>query len=263
MRGVPARAADNDVLVVTLSLAVPMRIHQLLTSPDRDGLQRMWASRAATEVGSHGDDLMFGSKKKGTTADVFNRLAEGLAALALCPGGVLFAGQHWCVEHLGGSLAVQHGRKLAAADVHSYGTAVCTELGVWSGQRDATGDAVGRAWADAEAIAAQGPVGAGQRLVRDVNSLIADLNSDLDENAALAARDDAVGRAWRAAQRGVVLDDPNEDDGAGHVHEFAGGFACQTCPHALPEDSPETEAHACDPDADGRCLYCREELCRG
>lgn len=161
------------------------------------------------------------------------------------------------------SLAVQHGRKLAAADVHSYGTAICTELGVWSGRRNATGDAVGRAWADAEAIAAQGPVGAGQRLVRDVNLLIADLDGDLDENDALAARDDAVGRAWRAAQRGVVLDDPNEDDGAGHVHEFAGGFACQTCPHVRPEDGPETEVHVCDPDADGHCLYCREVIDRG
>lgn len=31
-------------------------------------------------------------------ADTFNALARGLALLAHCPGGVSFAGPHWCTE---------------------------------------------------------------------------------------------------------------------------------------------------------------------
>jgi hypothetical protein len=89
----------NPMLLMMLSASVPLRIQQLLTHPHRNSIQRHWAERAADEVASHSDDLMFGGPKRGNTAAVFNRLAEGLAALALCPGGVLFTGLHWCTEH--------------------------------------------------------------------------------------------------------------------------------------------------------------------
>lgn len=94
--------AANPMLLMMLSASVPLRIHQLLTHPHRDSIQRRWARRAADEVASHGDDLMFGGPKRGGAAAVFNRLTEGLAAGALCPGGVTFLGVHWCVEHPGG-----------------------------------------------------------------------------------------------------------------------------------------------------------------
>jgi hypothetical protein len=54
----------------------------------------------ADEVAAHGDVLMFKqktSKGRESTAAAFNRLAEGIAALAFQPGGVVFAGHHWCV----------------------------------------------------------------------------------------------------------------------------------------------------------------------
>lgn len=35
----------------------------------------------------------------GGSADTFNHLARGLAALAYQPGGVTFAGRHWCTDH--------------------------------------------------------------------------------------------------------------------------------------------------------------------
>lgn len=35
----------------------------------------------------------------GGTADGFNHLARGLAALAWCPGGVTAFGNHWCADH--------------------------------------------------------------------------------------------------------------------------------------------------------------------
>lgn len=95
--------ADNEVLVMCLALAVPMRIEQLLAKPDRDRVQRWWARRAADAIASDSADLIYSTKlEKGTAAKTFNRLAEGIAALALCPGGVLFAGTHWCVDHAGG-----------------------------------------------------------------------------------------------------------------------------------------------------------------
>jgi hypothetical protein len=36
-----------------------------------------------------------GKGERGDVADGFNLLAQGLALLAFCPGGVVFAGHHW------------------------------------------------------------------------------------------------------------------------------------------------------------------------
>lgn len=82
-----------------LAVAVPLRIWELarLEPEERDRRIRAWAADASTEVASGGDILMYGSKKPGGAAKVFNTLAKGLAAGAHCPGGVTFAGRHWCV----------------------------------------------------------------------------------------------------------------------------------------------------------------------
>lgn len=92
---------DCDPLGITLELAVPWRMAQIARfDPDfRDGLRRRWAAEAAVQVGTMGDSLIFGGKKPGRPADVFNRLAKGLAAAAYQPGGVSYAGRHWCVDH--------------------------------------------------------------------------------------------------------------------------------------------------------------------
>lgn len=115
--------ANNVVLVETLALAVPMRIDQLqqYREATRTEVGLAWAKTGADLVACHGDMLQFRSKapKKHTTdcvknerqtycdcligtAEVFNAMAKGLAALALSPGGVTFSGLHWCVEHPGG-----------------------------------------------------------------------------------------------------------------------------------------------------------------
>lgn len=92
--GDPRWMAENATLVIALQAAVPLRMLELakLHQHQRDYRVREWAEQACDAVASHGDDLMFGSKRKGATADVFNHLAKGLAALACCPGGVTFAG---------------------------------------------------------------------------------------------------------------------------------------------------------------------------
>lgn len=113
----------NPVLVETLALAVPLRIAELrdMHPQRRAGVAQRWAQRGADAVACHGDLLQFRGKarKRHTkeciergdqhrrdcltgTADVFNAMAKGLAALSLCPGGATFGGIHWCTDHPGG-----------------------------------------------------------------------------------------------------------------------------------------------------------------
>ena len=99
----------NDVLVLTLRLAVPLRIAelQLLAGETRTRQVRWWAREAGDVVAHKGDVLQYGGKR-GAAAMVFNHLARGLAALACMPGGVSFAGTHWCVEHPRGTVLPAH-----------------------------------------------------------------------------------------------------------------------------------------------------------
>lgn len=92
--------ADHPALAITLGAAVPLWIHKLaqLDEHTRDQRRMQWASESATIVGSQGDALQYGGKR-GQAAAAFNGLARGLAALAYAPGGVTFAGEHWCVDH--------------------------------------------------------------------------------------------------------------------------------------------------------------------
>ena len=87
----------DDVLIETLNFAVPLHIDELRHATVE---QRQQIALAASQVIAHqGDVLMFGGKK-GAAANAFNHLARGLAAAAYQPGGVDFAGLHWCTDHL-------------------------------------------------------------------------------------------------------------------------------------------------------------------
>lgn len=92
--------AGTFVLTATLSIAVPLRIHELqqLDGETRTRQARVWADAAGDAVAHQGDILQYGGTR-GEAAGVFNHLARGLAALACAPGGVVFAGMHWCIEH--------------------------------------------------------------------------------------------------------------------------------------------------------------------
>lgn len=89
--------AMPDALPIALEAAVPLRLMELaaLSPVERDRVRMRWAHDASDIVASQGDTLMFGSKRSGAAANVFNHLARGLAALAYAPGGVTFAGRHW------------------------------------------------------------------------------------------------------------------------------------------------------------------------
>lgn len=53
----------NDALLITLELAVPLRMHQLATMDPahRERTRARWAAAAAVEVGTGGDQLIFDS----------------------------------------------------------------------------------------------------------------------------------------------------------------------------------------------------------
>ena len=50
-------------------------------------------------LGSQGDVLLFGGGKKGEAADMFNKMAEGIALMSFLPGGVRVFGVHWDTTH--------------------------------------------------------------------------------------------------------------------------------------------------------------------
>lgn len=95
-----AADARNAALVEGLAAAVPLRIWELegLDAVARNRRIAWWAREAAGQVAHRGDVPMYGGAKSGQAAAVFNHLARGLAAGAFAPGGVTFAGRHWCAR---------------------------------------------------------------------------------------------------------------------------------------------------------------------
>jgi hypothetical protein len=79
---------DAALLSASLSVAVPLWIERVRSLSVEERLSR--ARICGQVVAEKGDILQFRSKKKGETAEAFNRLAEGLACAAFVPGGVRF-----------------------------------------------------------------------------------------------------------------------------------------------------------------------------
>jgi hypothetical protein len=84
----------RELLSISLSAAVPLRIHELTQKPWSE--VEALARESAQVVAEKGDVLQF--KGKGT-AEAFNALATGLAALAFAPGGVTFLGLRFEAIH--------------------------------------------------------------------------------------------------------------------------------------------------------------------
>lgn len=87
-------SATRSLLEASLSVAVPLWIERLRDKPFDFILER--ARECGQAVAERGDIIQFRSKKKGASAEAFNRLAEGLACAALvADGGVRFLGMHF------------------------------------------------------------------------------------------------------------------------------------------------------------------------
>lgn len=83
------------LLRVALSVAVPEWIEKLRPCTPEDIRER--AEACVDVIASNGDIILHESKKKGESAKAFNRLAEGLACVALCRGSVEFWGFEFVV----------------------------------------------------------------------------------------------------------------------------------------------------------------------
>lgn len=95
---------ENDhratLMRTTLGAAIPMWgwkwDERLLHWTDAQVIAR--AQELGQIVAEKGDVIQFKGKKPGESAFAFNALAEGLALLARCPGGVKFLGDHWEIK---------------------------------------------------------------------------------------------------------------------------------------------------------------------
>jgi hypothetical protein len=86
--------AAPAALVPSLEVAVPLWVERIRmrgqTIPSDSARERMIRT-----IAEHGDDILFRSTKTGATAAAFNDLAEALAYLSFCPGGVKAFGLHF------------------------------------------------------------------------------------------------------------------------------------------------------------------------
>lgn len=107
---------EDSLLTITLKVAVPLWAAQMSTWEPRR-LVRV-ARECCDTIASHGDDILYQSKHRGDTAKAFNALAQGIAVLAMQPGGVTVFGVHWCTDH----------RACVAADEEADFTTFVTRL---------------------------------------------------------------------------------------------------------------------------------------
>ena len=87
-------AADSP-LAIAISMAVPLWIAEYRARGGPTGADLERARGFSRLIGEKGDRLLHRSKVAGEVAQVFNALAEGIAVLAFCPGGVRFCGQRY------------------------------------------------------------------------------------------------------------------------------------------------------------------------
>lgn len=94
-----SRGDLDPITTAFLGATVPMWIHEMRRwSPER----REHKARELGQVIAYGpgaaalaDPDRRGSTRSGALGSAFNALAQGLACLAFCPGGIVFAGHHW------------------------------------------------------------------------------------------------------------------------------------------------------------------------
>lgn len=84
-----------------LAAAVPLRITDLANDPDLPGTMRQRAGDLSRLIAEKGDVLLYGSKRKGETAALFNEVVDAIAMLAFAPGGVSVFGLRFSAPHPG------------------------------------------------------------------------------------------------------------------------------------------------------------------
>ena len=86
---------NEHPLGTALATAVPLHILELQERGGPTDYDMEQMNGVAQLLGERGDILLFGGKKKGECAEIFNKTAFGIAVLAFAPGGVTLFGQHF------------------------------------------------------------------------------------------------------------------------------------------------------------------------
>ncbi len=99
MRIDESRAACDPMLALFLGTAVPLWIDQMknwapsvIQQTAHDLVDIVTSSQG---IAAMVDPDARGTERKGELAKAFNAVAQGLACLAFCPGGIVFGGHHW------------------------------------------------------------------------------------------------------------------------------------------------------------------------
>jgi hypothetical protein len=98
------------LLTDTLSVAVPMCLTKLDTLDDtqRKRTLKYWRSRGVGILPYFADGILYRvTTKPVPTHKAFVALAQGLAALAVHPGGVCAFGRIWCAQHHPAGIAAE------------------------------------------------------------------------------------------------------------------------------------------------------------
>lgn len=86
---------EETLLAPMLALAVPLLIAELAQhgGPTAEDYARV--ASYGDDLAFHGDDLLYVSRKQGETAHCFQQVAEAIAVLSFCPGGITVFGLHF------------------------------------------------------------------------------------------------------------------------------------------------------------------------
>jgi len=82
-------------LSIALSASVPLHILRLKEKEGPTPEDYEKCKEFSLILALKGDNLLYGSKKEGETAKLFNRLSHSIAVLSFCPGGITIFGQHF------------------------------------------------------------------------------------------------------------------------------------------------------------------------
>jgi len=86
----------KELLQLHLSTFVPLTIREILASGGVTDLMFAQARSYATDIGAHGDAILFSVKHK--TAEMMGKLVEVVAVLSFVPGGITLFDVHFEAE---------------------------------------------------------------------------------------------------------------------------------------------------------------------
>jgi hypothetical protein len=86
---------EETLLAQTLALAVPLIMSEISQrgGPTAEDYARV--TSYVDDLTCHGDDLLYANRKPGETAHRFQQVAEAVAVLSFCPGGITVFGLHF------------------------------------------------------------------------------------------------------------------------------------------------------------------------